>query len=140
MSFLKNEHPCITVSQNANEKRTHPPFVMLRERTPVSLSLPGHNCVASLFVEFFTLLLMSTRIKMTVQSGVSEAHSPPHTHTQTLTPFHEKRKHNQKNVSKNPFVCASLSVCLCFHGSICALNLKWFLEWERTILRSEFPL
>lgn len=41
------------------------------------LCLREGNCVASLFVRFFTSLLMSTQIKMTIQSEGSEAQSPP---------------------------------------------------------------
>lgn len=91
-SFFKNEHPRITVSQNAYGNRK-PRHLWCLERTPVSLSLPEENCVASLFVRFFTSLLMSTQIKMTIQSLGSDAQSPP------LIPFHEKRKCNE---SKNP--------------------------------------
>lgn len=43
----------------------------------MSLSLPRQNSAVGLFVRLFTSLLMSARIKMSAQSGGSEAQSPP---------------------------------------------------------------
>lgn len=69
----------------------------------MSLSLRGENCVASLFVRFFTSLVMSTQIKMTIQSGGVEAQLPP------LRLFHFVRKENATSAKT---LCIRLHVCV----------------------------
>lgn len=138
-SSFKNEHPRITVSQKCLWKQKALALVMPGERTPVSLSPRGENCVASLFVRFFTSLLMSTQIKMTIQSEGSEAQSPPPPFP--LIPFHENRKCNE---SKKKKVCIWLLevVCVCVHASISTCSESEVVSGtrERTTLRSKFPL
>lgn len=74
----------------------------------MSLSLRGENCVASLFVRFFTSLVMSTQIKMTIQSGGVEAQLPP------LRLFHFVRK-EKCNECKNP---VHKVACMCIYVSL----------------------
>lgn len=70
----------------------------------MSLSLREENCVASLFVRFFTSLLMSTQIKMTIQSEGSEARSPP-----TYSISREKKM----QCEQKPCAYSCLSACAC---------------------------
>lgn len=108
-SFFKNEHPHITVSQNAYGNRK-PRHLWCLERTPVSLSPRGENCVASLFVRVFTSLLMSTQIKMTIQSEGSESTIAP-----TYSISWEKKMQWEQ---KPPCVWLFERVCTCMHVSI----------------------
>lgn len=123
-SLFKNEHPRITVSQNAYGNRK-PLRLCSLEQTPVPLFLRGENCAASLFVRFFTSMVMSTQIKMTVLYEGSEAQSCPH-HL-----FHFMRKENARRAERLREY-GSLSVRAHAYISI-AGSLKWFLEWERKV-------
>lgn len=120
-SFFNNEYPYITVSQNAygNRKLLH---LWCLKRTPVALSLWGGNCIASLFVRFFTSLLMSTQIKMTILSEGSEAQSPP---TYSIS-WERKMQCEQNPMRMVAWACA----CAYMRTFLRAVNLKWFLEWE----------
>lgn len=71
----------------------------------MSLSLPRQNSAAGLFVRLFTSLLMSTRIKMSAQSGGSEAQSPPP---------HIIKSEQKKN--KTLYIIASVCVHVCVHS------------------------
>lgn len=128
-SSFKNEHPRITVFQKCLWKQKALALVMPGERTPVSLSARGENCVASLFVRFFTSLLTSTQIKMTIQSEGSEAQSPPP--PLPLIPFHENRKCNESKKKWSAYGCWRLCACAYMRAFLRAVNLKWFLVQER---------
>lgn len=136
-SSFKNEHPHITVSQKCLWKQKALALVMPGERTPVSLSPRGENCVASLFVRFFTSLLTSTQIKMTIQSEGSEAQSRPPLHL-----FHFMRIENAMSAKKKVCIWLLEVVCVCVNASIspCSESEVVFGTRERTTLRSKFPL
>lgn len=71
------------------------------------------NCDASLFVRFFTSLLMSTQIKMTIQCEGSEAQSPPPLHL-----FHFTRKENAMRAKNHVRTVAWVCVCMCTRAGI----------------------
>lgn len=123
-SGFKNEHPHITVSQKAYGNRK-PRHLWCLQRTPVSLSPRGGNCVASLFVRFYTSLLMSTQIKMTVQTEGSRAQSSL---THSIS-WEKKMQWEQKRCACCQSVCAwgkHANVSTCRESEV-----GFFLEWKR---------
>ena len=112
-----------------------PRRVRRSQRTPVSLSLGGEkNCAASLFVRFFTSLLMSTHIKMTVHSEGSGAQLTPN----PPPLFHFTRNENAM-WAETP---AHMVIWVRLHAHTCmrflnAVTLERFWEWEGTSLRSK---
>lgn len=133
----KGERPYLTVvSQNANGNRKAPLFVVLFEGTQVSLSPWGENCAASLFVRFFTSLVMSTQIKLIAQFEASEAQSSP----SCLFYFTGNRKCDGSNsacmvvvmvvwvcVSVCASKCACVCACMCVYCTCTCMCLHAFL-------------